>query len=85
MLKTAATNMYWKHETKNRAEFSKLHAANLPLSSSGSLAIGGVYLVAKYERMLYTFHQQRSPLLPSDPLIRPELYARSDNYLPNYA
>ena len=44
MLNTAATRIYWKHETKNRAEFSKFCAASLSPPSSGPFNTGGVYL-----------------------------------------
>lgn len=44
MLNTAATRIYWKHETKNSAEFSKFWAASLSPPSSGPFSTGGVYL-----------------------------------------
>lgn len=44
MLKTAATKIYWKQETKNRAEFSKFFASSLSEFSPESLGTGGVYL-----------------------------------------
>jgi len=45
MLNTAATRIYWKHEIKNRTEFSKFSDSNL-LSppSEGRVVGGGVYL-----------------------------------------
>ena len=43
MLNTPAVNTYWKHETKNNAEFSKFLAESL-LFSPGSKGGGGVYL-----------------------------------------
>ena len=44
MLKTAATKIYWKHDTRNNAEFSKLVASSLSSLEFGSLATGGAYL-----------------------------------------
>jgi hypothetical protein len=43
MLNTAAVNTYWKHETKNNAEFSKFLAESL-LLSPGKKGGGAVYL-----------------------------------------
>lgn len=47
MLNTAATRMYWKHETKNRAEFSKLVASSLS-PTVGVSVVGGLYLFTSY-------------------------------------
>ena len=44
MLNTAATKIYWKHDTKNSAEFSKLLASSLPSSAFGSVGTGAAYL-----------------------------------------
>ena len=44
MLKTAATKMYWKHDTRNSAEFSKFVASSLSSLELGSVRTGGAYL-----------------------------------------
>ena len=76
MLNTAATKIYWKHDTKNSAEFSKLLASSLPSSAFGSVGTGAAYLA-------FTRHTQHvcsqiwrpsnSPILRPHPEERPEL------------
>ena len=44
MLNTAATRIYWKHDVKNSAEFSKLLASSLLSPRSGVSVGGGKYL-----------------------------------------
>lgn len=52
MLKTAATKMYWKQDTRNRTEFSKFLDSNLFPSSAGSGFGGGEYLVYRWRHSL---------------------------------
>lgn len=85
MLKTAATRMYWKQDTRNNTEFSKFLDSNLFPSSAGSGFGGGEYLVYFSFTLLHLKQKTDSPVLPSDPQISPELNRACNDYLPNDA
>lgn len=83
MLKTAATRMYWKQETKNSAEFSKFVASSLS-PTVGVSVVGGLYLFASY----YTNSSRpnkRVPFLSPNPEECPELHSACYDNLPNDA
>ena len=78
MLNTAAVNTYWKQETKNNAEFSKLVDSSLS-AFPGSYGGGGVYLF--YFSRCSNVLGDRSPCLCPDPIKGPELYGSGDENL----
>jgi len=78
ILNTAAVNTYWKHETKNSAEFSKFVDSSLS-AFPGSYGGGGVYLL-NFSRGSNAL-VGRSPCLCSDPIEGPELHHGSDENL----
>lgn len=78
ILNTAAVNTYWKQETKNNAEFSKLFDSSLS-AFPGSYGGGGVYLL-KFSHGCSAI-VDCSPCLRPDPIESPELHDSSDDNL----